>query len=236
MSDRPTLLCLHGLGAAGRAFDALLAARDGPGEGPDLPGFGAAPPLAAPSVAAYADWAAERLERIGGPVLLLGWSMGGKFALALAARRPERLAGLVLLAPSPPGGEPMEEPQRSAFVADGPTPENAAANADESSGSPLPPALREEAVAEWLASDPAAFRWWFSAGSREVLDVAPVDVPVLILGGDQDASLGAAAQAKLTAPELDRCSVETLPGVGHLIPREAPRLAAGRVDAWWDAL
>ena len=236
MTERPTLLCLHGLGAAGRAFDVLRAAWDGPSEAPDLPGFGSAPPLPSPSVAAYADWVADRLERLDGPVLLLGWSMGGKFALALAARRPERLAGLVLLAPSPPGGEPMDEAERAAFVADGPTPTNAAANADDGPAAPLPPAVREAVVADWLASDPATFRWWFSAGSREVLDVSAVDAPVLILGGDKDAQLDAATQAKLTAPKLDRVSVEALPGVGHLIPHEAPQLAAERITAWWNAL
>ena len=235
MSGRPTLLCLHGLGAAGRAWRPLCAAYDGPCDAPDLPGFGAAPPLRAPSVSAFADGIVARLERSEGPAVLVGWSMGGKFALAAAARRPARLAGLVLLAPSPPGGEPMDEGQRRAYVADGPTPENAAANARESPGAPLPPPIHDEAVADWLASDPATFRWWSSAGSREELDVAAVDVPVLILGGDKDEQLGATAQARLTAPRLRRCTVQPLPGVGHLIPREAPRLAAERISSWLDA-
>ena len=98
------------------------------------------------------------------------------------------------------------------------------------------PFVPPEAVADWLASDPATFRWWFDAGSREAFDVSSVDVPVLILGGDRDPRLGAAAQAKLTAPRLDRASVEALPGVGHLIPREAPAAAAERILAWLPAL
>ena len=233
---RSTLLLLHGLGAAGRAWNAFAAAYDGPCDQPDLPGFGGAAAPAALSVAAYAEWTVARLERTAGSVVLVGWSMGAKYALAAAARRPERLVGVALLAPSPPGGEPMDGATRSAFVADGPTPANAAANADEGPGSPLPPPVREEAVADWLASDPATFRGWFSSGSREVLDVSTVSVPVLILGGDRDKRLGAEAQAKLTAPKLARCTVEALPGVGHLIPREAPDVAAKRIGAWLDGL
>ena len=236
MTPRPTLLCLHGLGAAGRSWRALCEAYDGPCDAPDLPGFGAAPPLAAPAVAAYADWTVARLERIAGPAVLVGWSMGGKFALATSARRPQRLAGLVLLAPSPPGGEPMDESERTAMAADGPTLGSARKNADDNAAAPPSPQVRDEAIADWLASDPATFRWWFADGSREALDVSAVEVPVLILGGDRDEKLGVGAQTGLTAPELDRCRVETLPGVGHLIPREAPRLAAERLTAWIDAL
>ncbi len=63
-----------------------------------------------------------------------------------------------------------------------------------------------------------------------------MNVPALILGGDKDARLGADAQHRLTASQLDRAEVGALPGVGHLIPREVPRLAADRIAAWWDAL
>jgi len=40
---------------------------------------------------------------------LMGHSMGGKTALAIAARRPVALRSLVLIAPSPPNPEPIAE-------------------------------------------------------------------------------------------------------------------------------
>ena len=236
MTDRPTLLCLHGLGSSGRAWRELAAHYDGPCDTPDLPGFGAARPLAGPSTPAYADWVTDRLEGIEGPAVLVGWSMGGKFALAAAARRPERLAGVVLLAPSPPGGEPMAEDERRAFVADGPTAANAAANADQSPGAPLRPHVRAEVVEDWRRSDPETFRWWFRTGSLQVVDVSGVEAPVLILGGARDAQLGAAAQAGLTAAKLERVQVESLPAIGHLVPREAPALVAEHIAGWLDGL
>ena len=49
------------------------------------------------------DRQVELLDRSlpGERVSLLGWSLGGLFAMALAARRPERIAKLVLVATSP---------------------------------------------------------------------------------------------------------------------------------------
>ncbi len=48
------------------------------------------------------DYVAGRLERaiacVGGPLVLVGYCMGGLLALAAALRRPERLLGLALLA------------------------------------------------------------------------------------------------------------------------------------------
>lgn len=66
---------------------------------PDLPGHGRTP---LPAGGAYdADVlvgaVTELLERLGPPVHVMGFSMGGNAALALAGRRPELFASLVLV-------------------------------------------------------------------------------------------------------------------------------------------
>jgi pimeloyl-ACP methyl ester carboxylesterase len=67
---------------------------------PDLPGFGrSAVPAerAAYSIERYADLVAALIGDLDlGPVVLVGLSMGGYIALAVARRHPEVLAGLVL--------------------------------------------------------------------------------------------------------------------------------------------
>src|SRR5438132_6788133 len=65
----------------------------------DLPVHGASDPIQQPSVEAYAETAAKLLDALGaGPVLVVGHSLGGAVAIALAARRPDTVTGLVLVA------------------------------------------------------------------------------------------------------------------------------------------
>ena len=47
------------------------------------------------------DWAAKVLEEIPDGAVLIGWSLGAMLALALAARAPQRIARLVLIAATP---------------------------------------------------------------------------------------------------------------------------------------
>lgn len=101
---RPTLVFLHGWGLHGGiwAETAAALAGAGPVAQPDLPGYGGQPapaPYDAASLAERlaADFAATR----PGPLVLVGWSMGGMVALAWAARFPEQVRGLVLVGASP---------------------------------------------------------------------------------------------------------------------------------------
>jgi pimeloyl-ACP methyl ester carboxylesterase len=100
----PPLLLVHGWGVTS---EALIECIDCLAEhhrviAPDLPGFGRSPPLSPPlTYAAYADVLARLLtdldiERAD----VAGFSMGGGVALTFAARYPERLRKLVLIAPS----------------------------------------------------------------------------------------------------------------------------------------
>ena len=65
----------------------------------DLPGFGDAPPPPADwSTINYTDLVQQYLlERLTGPVLLVGHSFGGRVSVRLAARRLPQIHGLVLV-------------------------------------------------------------------------------------------------------------------------------------------
>jgi pimeloyl-ACP methyl ester carboxylesterase len=66
---------------------------------PDLPGHGPLGGRGRPSIAAYAEWLDGFLDAVAGePAVVVGHSMGGAVAQTLALLRPERLAGLVLIA------------------------------------------------------------------------------------------------------------------------------------------
>jgi pimeloyl-ACP methyl ester carboxylesterase len=96
----PTLVLVHGAGGRadlwqpqldGLADVARMVALDLPGHGP-LRGRGGV------TVPAYAEWLAGFLSTLDeGPVVLVGHSMGGAIAQALALARPDHLAGLILI-------------------------------------------------------------------------------------------------------------------------------------------
>ena len=105
-SDAPPLLLVHGLGGSHlnwvQIAPALAERRRVVAI--DLAGFGLTPgtPRSA-SVQANVDLVARFIDaEIGRPAVLVGNSMGGMISLLLAAKSPERVAGLALIDPSLP--------------------------------------------------------------------------------------------------------------------------------------
>jgi 3-oxoadipate enol-lactonase len=99
--EGPPLLLVHGFGGAAWNFTELAPLL--PGRRliiPDLPGHGGSSPLPAPTLTGFADVLAQIFEEqlLGGPVDVLGHSMGGVVALRLAERHPKLVRRLVLAA------------------------------------------------------------------------------------------------------------------------------------------
>lgn len=96
---RPTIVFLHGTRLTGAEWAAQVATL---GDAfhcltPDLPGHGAASDVPF-TVAAAAGRVADLIEREahGGRAILVGLSLGGYVAMAVAASWPERVVGLVI--------------------------------------------------------------------------------------------------------------------------------------------
>ncbi len=195
---------------------------------PDLPGFGGLPArVAAPTVADLADDLARLAEGLESYVLV-GHSMGGKGAMAFAARRPAGLLRLVLLAPSPLSPEPMSDADRAAGLAgfgDRGYAEGAVARI---TGRALLPGSREEAVGDYLRTSPEAWRGWLEGGSREDLSplYADVALPTLVLVGERDPVIAPGFARDEIVARLPDASLQVLAGVGHLSPREDPEAVA----------
>ena len=97
---------VHGLGGSSLNWADLMRLRGAtsPGVALDLPGFGFSAPLPQMTLHAHADAVIRVIDRDGGdPVDLVGNSMGGAVSVLVAARRPDLVRSLILIAPALPG-------------------------------------------------------------------------------------------------------------------------------------
>lgn len=216
-------LFLHSWGASHHDWD-LLAARFSEGRFPDLRGFGdAGAPPGPYDVASYADDVARWVEGWD-EYALVGHSMGGKIALAFAARRPRGLARLVLVAPSPPTPEPMEEADRQANLAHHGDRAFAEATVEKIARAPLDEAVRRQVVDDYVRTSERAWRAWLEEGSKEDLaDLMPaIEIPVHVVVGEEDPVMRPDMLRREVVARLRDASFETVPGAGHLLPLECP--------------
>jgi pimeloyl-ACP methyl ester carboxylesterase len=96
---RPVIVFLHGTRLTGASWAVQIAALSGAYRcvAPDLPGHGTAAgtPFTLETAADHVLAVLDR-ESPDRPVLLVGLSLGGYVAMTVAARRPERVAGLAI--------------------------------------------------------------------------------------------------------------------------------------------
>jgi pimeloyl-ACP methyl ester carboxylesterase len=231
------VLVLHGAGVDHREAEACFEPALG-GHGaykrlyPDLPGMGRTP---APASLRSADDVLDTLlgftDEVAGPdtVLVVGHSAGAYYAQGIAARRPERVAGLALVCPllsavrDVPAHDPVvaaddlgDEEFRGYFVVQ--TPEM------------LDRYQRFVAPAIPMADDAAMQR----IGKRWELNTpvgAAYDGPTLVVAGRQDSTVGYAAAADLLN-RYAHATLSVLDGAGHALPHEQPDLLARLLANW----
>jgi pimeloyl-ACP methyl ester carboxylesterase len=147
-------------------------------------------------------WAAQILDEVDGPFAAVGASMGGYAALALAARAPDPVTGLLLASSRAEGDSPERRAFRDELIAgmrDGVLPEGAAATADELI-----------AATEALRDRP----------DRTGV-VRGFEGPFVVTAGDRD-PLFSVDEARALAELAPQGSLELFPGAGHLVSVEQP--------------
>jgi pimeloyl-ACP methyl ester carboxylesterase len=229
-SGKPVLVFLHYFGGSAADWD-LVADRLAPAFRcllPDLRGFGACASDDVPDSWSVADAADDVAALIAARALddfvLVGHSMGGKIALALAARELAGLRGVVLVTPSPPTPEPIDEAVRTRLLATHGERAAAEEGAGEFTHQPPGSALYERVVADNLATAPGVWRAWLETGSREDISTAVkrIAVPVLAVSGADDRTIPTDVIAREVVRRVPGARLVEVPGARHLIPFDRP--------------
>lgn len=252
--EGPPLLLLHGFTGSSLSWDPAIVQRLGRSFrvlAPDLPGHGLSPaPEFGPGgldTGYGVEWLASELRRLmqGGGAerfSVLGYSMGGRVALAMAVGAPESVDALILESASP--GLEDEEERVARRRSD-----EALADAIEARGMDwfsehwlsLPlfetrHGLPEEVVTRVHAvlrrNQPAGLAFAlrrFGTGVQPSLwnDLNRVQAPTLIMAGALDKKFARINRAM--APEISGSRLVVIPGIGHTVHLEAPVLWADLV-------
>lgn len=170
--------------------------------------------------------------------IALGFSLGGIVALEMAARAPERIAAMVLIATTPRDVPVDQHGARRAQAADGVDPGTLVGETlwaryvhPDRTGDA---ALRDQIIAMARACPPGtARRQTELALSRadQRPRLATLQMPVLILAGEGDVVAPAATQDELAAG-LRRVRIERIPGAGHFVLLEKPQACAQALSSW----
>jgi 2-succinyl-6-hydroxy-2,4-cyclohexadiene-1-carboxylate synthase len=236
-----TLVLLHGFGGTHRAWDPLLPELDQERYNPivgDLRGHGT---KSAVRPVSFDGCVADVLAAAPDRFVLCGYSMGGRIAQLVALAAPERVARLVLVATGAgieDAGARARRVAEDRALADEVEGLSAEAFADRWMAQPIFAGTPPQAAALWradlLRSDPhglaEALRTIGGGAMEPIWDRLPeLAMPVTIVAGARDEKFARWATEKYPSL-IEHADVHVLPGVGHGIPREAPRALAAIIQ------
>ncbi|MFD7973415.1 alpha/beta fold hydrolase [Streptomyces clavifer] len=227
----PALLLLHGSGSSLEAFDRIAPPLEADHDviRPDLPGFGATGPhpdddYRIETYTAFADAFLDALDV--GPVSVAGHSLGGNIAWNLALARPDRIDRLVLMNPTGYPGKTLPLAMRLArnpltrplLLRSGSRRGTAAAlRSAAGPGFRIPDALvdRVHAMNCRPGNREAFVRLARTDQQDNTWQLHRLAALTLVLRGD-------AVDGQHFARDIPHCTETVLPGIGHLMPEEAP--------------
>ena len=242
----PTVVLLHGIGGAARAWRGQLAffADRYRTLAWDMPGYGGSTPLLDVSIDALADALRDFLQQIDvTKPILVGHSIGGMIVQQLLAKNPRFATAVVLAQTSPAFGKADGDWQKSFIDARlGPLDRGA------TMASLAPTLVREligdapdagglELARACMAAVPeATYRAMMLAllGFDQRSALKDIAVPTLVLSGSRDNNAPAPMMAKM-ASYIPSATYVEIEGAGHLLNLERPGAFNAALDRFLQA-
>lgn len=217
MTDRPTLVMIHGAGGNSQIWQNQTRLLKGPVNtlALDLPGHGESLGEAKSDLDAYAEWLSEVLRSVfDAPLFLMGHSMGGAIVQKVALSDPDLIKGIILVGTGPrlqvapmfleglqKNFDKIIDTIMGFAYADG---------ADTQ--------LIHEGVKLMKAAGGTVVHGDFSACNRFDVrsEVGKISLPCLIICGDEDKLTPPALSKKLNE-SIEGSRMEILPDAGHMV-------------------
>ena len=234
----PAVILVHGFLDSGAIWRPVIDAAGAVASGwttTDLAGMGELCSAEGPfGLYRYADDIAALIDQAGGPVVLVGHSMGTQIVELAAARRPKNVVGLMLLSPVPLGGVHAPPQITGPLASTGGNVE-----AQRQARRQLMAKPPDPKVLEWLTglgrnvkrevTEDTVAAW--NEGVAEGRSPSVFVGPVLVATGDKDAFATTAMSTDIAA-RFRNCSRATVKGAGHWPQAECPELVATMISGF----
>jgi len=237
-SSKP-LVFLHYWGGSRRTWNLVLSRLDADQTfvNYDQRGWGASANAAGPyDISRLADDAQSVIAEMGyTDYVLVGHSMGGKVAQALAARKPDGLSGLVLVAPAPAKPVASTEQLRELTMHAYDDEQTVRDSIDQMLAyRSLDTDLRTQIVEDSLSAGEEARLAWpkYVLGQDVSAGLSDVEVPVLVLAGQHDKVEPPDVLAEYLLPLIPHAEMTLIDDTGHLSPLEVPDQVARHIGTF----
>ena len=237
--EDPTLLFLHYWGGSSRTWDLVTnkLKTDFRCVAYDHRGWGESDkPETGYSIQELANDAEALIQALGlTRHVLIGHSMGGKIAQRLAAKRPEGLEALILVAPAPPTPMAVPEDARKQMIQAYQIREAVELLIQNIlTAIPLPDQIREQIIEDTLKGGLAAKHAWPEKGMLEDISnaVPNISVPTLVLAGENDQVEKIDSLERALVPNIPTARMTIIRETGHLSPLEVPDQIASQIRAF----
>jgi len=227
------IVCLHGIGGNTASFAPQLADLSDAFRvvALNLPGYGQSPMLSVTTFAALADAVVGMLDDLGADrAHLCGQSIGGMIALEVAARDPDRVASLGLIATTSAFGG-RDDSFKEAFVAARLAPLDQGRTLPELAEAFVPEIVGRVATDSAIASAIASMSAVPEATYRAIIaclvtfdrraSLADLAMPTCLIAGSADQNAPAKTMARM-AEKIPGAEYHEIEGAGHLVNLEAP--------------
>lgn len=249
------ILCLHGHPGSARSmgvFTQHLADQYWT-LAPDLRGYGQSQPRSAFTMETHLEDLVQLLDERGiKQVVVLGWSLGGIFAIELALRYPDRVKGLILVATA---ARPWGDHPKVSLADNVVTGLAGVINLVRPGWRWNIETLAKRSLFRYLVCQhtPEVYQYlargavyaYFKTsrqadhaltsrikqGYNRVPDLYQIQIPVLMLIGEFDRHIAPAASRE-TAKALPNCEWEVFQDTAHLLPWEKSEAVLRRIDRW----